>query len=246
VATVLIRCFLLFLLAIPAAVHAEELSAVDAAERAASTHEAWCSDVAAARSTTSFEASAAVSAVLAEVSRAYDRTPEVWLLYWRGLLAACAEREERAIDDLSAFAAAADGDPALADQVTDARRRLRRLMGGSPAPAPAPPPPAIAIGVGLFAGGAAFAGLSGWQASEVQRHQVGFEESELAWAARVTTWAEPGEQAAVASNALLGAAIGVGVGGVATMVLSSLVGGRVGVAVAPTEQGVAVVVGGTW
>ena len=65
----------------PAAAQEPEIDAVAAAQRAAATHEAWCSDVAAARTTRSFEAAAEVSTVLAEVSRVYDRSPEVWLLY---------------------------------------------------------------------------------------------------------------------------------------------------------------------
>ena len=238
-------CLLLACLA-PTSAWADELSAVEAAERAASTHEAWCSDVAVARSTKSFEASAEVSNVLAEVSRTYDRSPEVWLLYWRGLLAACAEREERAIDDLSAFVRAAEDDTSLTDQVTDARRRLRRLTGGGPPPAATPPVPGILLGSGIAAGGLALGALSGWQATEVQRLQTAFLDAEVSWQERVTTYAEPGEQAAVASNALLGGALGLGVGGAVTVVLALVTAGKgPSVAVVPGRGGGAVVVLGT-
>lgn len=232
----------------PASAEAEELDAVAAAERAAATHEAWCSDVAVARSTRSFEASAEVSKVLAEVSRTYDRSPEVWLLYWRGLLAACAEREERAIEDLAAFVASAEDDRSLTDQVNDAKRRLRRLSSGGLPPAARPPIPGITLGVGLAAGGGALAALSGWQAGEVQRLQTAFDDAELPWAERVANYAEPGEQAATASNALLAGAVGLGVGGAVSVVVALVSAGR-GPSVAVVPRGVdgaVVVLGATW
>lgn len=240
----ILRVLLLLLLATPAA--ADELSAVAAAESASTAHERWCSDVAAARSTRSFEASAEVSAVLADVSRAYDREPVVWLLYWRGLLAACAEREERAIEDLQTFIATAEGEASLTTQLEDARRRLRRLqLGGAPKVQSAPP--TLGLGIGLLAGGGVLGGFAGWQGAEFSRNQDSFRSSTLPWSERVATYAVPGEQAATASNALLGTSIGMAVGGGATLALTAALGEKApGVAVVPSDRGWLLTWAGRW
>lgn len=238
---------LLSLLLPAASVGAEPDDATAVAARAAKVHERLCSDVAVARATKSFEASAEVSAVLADVSRTYDRTPELWLLYWRGLLAGCAEREERAVADLQAFVAAAADDDSLTAQVQEARRRRRLLSAGESTDARRPPTAGVAIGAGLLAGGGALAGLSGWQAAELSRHQAAFRDEALAWDERVAQHAVPGERAAAASNGLLVGAIGLGAGGAAAMAITAATGGKApGVAVTPTDGGVFVALGGRW
>ena len=65
------------------------------------------------------------------------------------------------------------------------------------------------MSIGLAAGGAALGGLSGWQVAVLQQHQADFDQTEVAWEQRNTNFAEPGEQAATASNVLL-AILGIG------------------------------------
>ena len=132
--------------------------------------------------------------------------------------------------------AAAGDDASLSDQVGDARRHLRRLGSPVASAQPRSSGAGVAVGVGLAAGGGVLAGLSGWQASEVQRLQAAFQSAELDWDARVTEYAEPGEQAATASNALLGGAVGLGVGGVAAAVVSLLARPRGQASTSPSVQ----------
>jgi hypothetical protein len=70
------------------------------AQEAAAVVDEHCSDAAVAAGTQAARAVATVSDVLARVSEAHDATGQVWLLYWRGVLQQCIDREERAIEDL--------------------------------------------------------------------------------------------------------------------------------------------------
>jgi hypothetical protein len=240
----------IWLLLLPVVALGAEPDATAIAARASEAHERLCSDVAAAQSTKSFEASAEVSAVLAEVSRTYDRTPEPWLLYWRGLLAGCAEREERAIEDLKAFVVWAADEPSLASQVQDAKRRLRRY--GIPDPTlpergASSAAPGIAVGAGLLGAGGALGALAGWQASILSTQQENFEQSTLPWDERVAEYGEPGQRTASRTNGLLSVGIGCGVGGAVALAITAATGKRgPGVAVLPTEGGAVVSFGGQW
>ena len=122
---------LLWLLAASAQAAASDEAAQQAAQAAADVVDLHCADVAAGRTTEYAEALAAVTPVLAQVSRAYDKNRHTYLLYWRGLLSACVGQRERGVEDLQAFLAGAGDDPTYATQVRDARTQLRRLTGGS-------------------------------------------------------------------------------------------------------------------
>ena len=65
---------------------------------AASVHGEHCSAVAAGRATAAAEAMAAVTPVLAALSRAHDQSADPSLLYWRGVLNQCLDQGDRAGD----------------------------------------------------------------------------------------------------------------------------------------------------
>ena len=115
------------LAAAPAAASDKVQTAEEAALAAAAVLDAECLDMAGGGATDSAEALVAVGPVLAEVSRTYDATRALSLLYWRGLLGSCVGQEQRAVQDLGAFVGAAADLPEYADQVRDSLRRLQRL-----------------------------------------------------------------------------------------------------------------------
>ena len=90
----------------------------------------------------------AVIQVWTDLDRELQRRPEPHLLYWRGRLAECLEREEAAAEDLRPFvdwfeAREAVGATTLLQQMhREATRRLRRLERGTGEPARRAPGPA--------------------------------------------------------------------------------------------------------
>lgn len=141
------------------------------AVRAAQTHEEHCSTVEGTDRTDSARAIAEVSAVLGDVSEAWDLTGETYLLYWRGVLSACIGQSDDARSDLSAFLESADAKGPLSSLRTEAKRRLRRLdVGGRPAASAARPgSPGAGFAIALGSGAGALAGLAAWQGSERER-----------------------------------------------------------------------------
>lgn len=240
---------LLLLLAAPAHAAPDAASAASAAAEVADEH---CSDTAADAQTKAARAVAAVAPVLAEVSEAHDATGEAWLLYWRGLLQACIDREERAILDFRAFLAEPDPDGIYAAQRQDAERRLRRLEIGASSmlrdQAGGPQPGGLITGGALLGGGAVLGGLSGLEGSVAAQQ-------ESIYRAGLRPWSETqeaqiaSEAAAGRANGLLVGAIGLGVGGaVAFAITAATAKGRPGVSavVVPTDGGVALSIGGRW
>lgn len=195
------------------------------------------------------EALSAVTPALRDVSRAYDASPEVYLLFWRGLLSACVGQEERAIQDLQAFVAGVKGDARYAGQVEDAQRRLQRLTG-APAESKAPPrnTGGFVAGVALLGAGGALGGLSGWQGQLAQDGQADYNEGARDWAATAAI-GQQAEDAATASNVLLGTGIGSGVAGAVMLAVAAATGKSVTTAavLVPTpDGGLALQVGGRW
>ena len=130
-----LAAFILCLVATPAL--AQDAAAPDpnaAALRASMVLEAHCADVAAGSATKSAQALSAVSPALTQVSEAHDATGEAFLLYWRGRLNLCLDREDRAKEDLEAFVAQAGDEPMYTDQLQQSSRLLRiierRSKGG--------------------------------------------------------------------------------------------------------------------
>lgn len=240
------------LTAAPAAASEPAPASRVAAEAAAETADLHCADVTTGAATESAEALAAVSLVLAQVSRAHDASGATYLLYWRGLLNACVGLEERSVEDLSAFLAGVGDDAAYAAQVEHARGRLRRLRGELNARS-APPRAVFGVVFGgvLLGAGGTLAGLSGWQGQATRDAQAAFASGTRPWV-DTDTIAQQGEDAAATSNALAGASIGTGVAGAVVIVVAAATASTgatvpaVAVLVPRSEGGVCLQVGGRW
>jgi hypothetical protein len=148
------------------------LGAHEAALFAAETHSTHCADAEAADHEVAGIALEKVAPAWRRVSASYRTHSAPYLLYWRALLAQCLSREDEAIGDLAAFVAALNEAPGYAEQLRDARRRLRQL--GQPLPREVQPPPswtpglAVAVGgIGVGLTGAAVHGGS-WSAAEYE------------------------------------------------------------------------------
>jgi hypothetical protein len=142
----------------------------EVAEWAEEVHARYCGDAASDRATRAAEALARISPLLARVSRSYDESGALFLLYWRGLLYECVEQEERARADLEDFVQQAAEQPVYADLVRQARRRLGHSLGGATAPRSAPPPAPV-LGASLVGASAALGGAAGGLAAQAQRAQ---------------------------------------------------------------------------
>ena len=210
--------------------------------------EAHCADVAAGTATKSAQALSAVSPSLAYVSEAHDATGEVFLLYWRGRLNLCLDREDRAKEDLEAFITASEGDSVYATQVKEAGRLLRLIERRSKGGVTIETPGLAAAGGALVGGAGALAGLSGWQWNRAQGFLADFEDGGERWDTAVEIQRQ-GESAVTAQRVFVGAAVAAGVSGVASFVLSTVAPRRgaksIGAVVLPLERGgVAFTVGG--
>lgn len=225
------------------------VTAASVAQEADAVVTEHCSDAAVADGTQAARAVATVSSVLARVSEVHDATGEPWLLYWRGVLQACIDREERAIEDLQAFLATPDPGDVNKAQREDAERRLRRLgvRVEDPSAAAAPPVGAI-VGGGLLGAGGVLGGLGAWQGARTADLTAEFAAGKRPWAETELLGFEA-EETGNRATGLSAAAVGLGVGGVAAFVITAVTsktGAPVAAVVVPTSSGVALSIGGRW
>jgi hypothetical protein len=219
----------------------------DVAKRAAETADTYCVDNASGNVQIAANALIPVGGSWAEVDEAWQASREASLLYWRGRLAQCLEKDERALADFAAFIEAKADDPDYVQQVEDARRRMRFLHVGDVEEAPAGPGVAtragIGIGVGLGGAAGALTGLGIWQHTTanaaIQRYQSG--DLTRGQFADVRTEID---QSGAAANALLGVSAGLAAGAVVAIVASAALTPRKaragGVSVRPTGAGIEV------
>ncbi len=168
---------------------------------------------------------------LTAVSEAHDATGDAFLLFWRGRLNLCLDREDRAKEDLEAFVARVGDDPTYINQVQRSRQLLRvieRYREGGPA---IRTPGLAAAGGALIGVAGAFGGLSGWQWTVVQARRADFEDGGEAWTDAVVLQ-EEGQAALRAQRVLLGSAVASGVAGLTSFVLSTVAPPRRGARVA--------------
>jgi hypothetical protein len=120
---------------------AQELSADELAVFAAEVHAEHCATIHSSDTQAAEEAYAVVHDAWGELDENLraSEVPHPYLLYWRGLLAACLDEDEQAASDLEGFvraaeflaAAAPEREGQLQSMVGDSRRRLRRLSRGA-------------------------------------------------------------------------------------------------------------------
>jgi len=128
----------------PVAAAAQEPDADDLAVRAAEVHEAHCAAMQGTDVQAAVEGYQVVAGVWGELDVALKgaEAPQPYLLYWRGLLAQCLDKEEEAASDLEGFLQAAEFLGAvdverkglLDSMVRDSKRRLKRLGKGTKGP----------------------------------------------------------------------------------------------------------------
>lgn len=124
------------------AAEAQELTADDLAVRAAEVHTEHCAAIHSTNPRSAEVGYAAVHEVWGELDESLraSEVPQPYLLYWRGLLAACLDKDEQAASDLEGFVNAAEFLTAAAPQregqlqsmVGDSKRRLKRLTRARP------------------------------------------------------------------------------------------------------------------
>ncbi len=160
---------LLVAVAAPSVAWAERSpSSESLAAEAVRVHHEHCSDAAQDDVTIAAKSVAVVSDVWARVSTELESSRKGYLLYWRGVLGQCLDQEVKALADLRAFLDSGVDRSIYAQQLADARRRVkqlsRKLSGRS-----AHPGTAGFVAGGALAGGGAIAGvLAAWQWGQAQ------------------------------------------------------------------------------
>ena len=213
------------LLAAPAAAQ-EDAESIQVAMAASTALDLYCSDVAAGEGTTVAAATRDVATSLTDVSRAYDRSGEPYLLYWRGLLYNCIANDQQASSDLAAFVEGVHDQSVYAAQVRDAKQRMARIerkaRGGLRFGVPAAP--AIVAGVGLGVASGLLGATAGDRAAAMRATETQFRDDPAAWDQRVALQEQAIEQGQAATALLIGS-LGSGVAALATVVVSGLVEG---------------------
>jgi hypothetical protein len=219
------------------------------AGEASQVRDQYCTDASDAAITLQAEGTAAVSAVWARVSRSYDQHKAVYLLYWRGLLGQCIDKTALVRQDLESFVVVVGDDPAYREQVRDAERRLKRLaIVEAQAAGKVDPRPGIGVGIGVAAGGAVLGGLAAWQGQRMQELNTQFHAGGLQQGS-YDTLSVDGQAAALASNALSGAAVAAGATGLTVLAISAAITHSQSSTVAvvlPTPDGITLGIGGRW
>ena len=243
--------FIALLLALPGAARAEQapVEPTAAALAASDALQTYCSDVASAEGTAVASATRDVATALADVSQAWDSSHENYLLYWRGLLYHCIENTERAKEDLSAFVAAAEGDPVQIPQLRQAKRRLARIERAEEGPVLAlPAPGAWGVGGGLLGVSGGLLGLALWQGQQMRADEALYRDQAILPEER-----QPHLDDALVheqrANIFFAVAAGSAAGAAVTLLLSSAVEKQrraVSVSVAPSPQGVALGMAVRW
>ncbi|HCP47957.1 MAG TPA: hypothetical protein DIU15_18095 [Deltaproteobacteria bacterium] len=193
-----------------------------AALKAAEVLDEHCADVAAGKATESAQALSTVGPVLAEVSAAHDASGAPYLLYWRGRLNLCLDREARAEEDLSLFLEAVGEDPAYRTQTQQAMSLLRRTArANKPAGLRIQRPEAAVAGVVALSLGGVFGGLSAWQWSVASTKQQQYLEGGVPWS-QTDQLGHESSDAQDRHRALLGLSLGSSVAGIVSLALSTL------------------------
>ena len=211
------------LILMPAGAAAEDAQAL--ALEASEVLQAHCADAGGLDIGAAADSIAIVGPVWAKLDAALTETRKVYLLYWRGVLAQCLDKEEMAIRDLEGFVAARASDPSYQGQVKDASRRLRilrrRNSGGGQGSEAGP----FVLGGTLLGIGGLFGALSGWQAATADSKYVAYHSGDYTRGSFPELYRE-GEEATIAANAFIGAAVGSGTAGLVSLIVGAAAAGR--------------------
>jgi hypothetical protein len=200
-------------------------TAAEAALLAAQTHGEHCADAKGDDIEVAGSSIAVVAAVWADVSRVTDASREPGLLYWRGLLAECLGRKDKAEQDLSAFVERYGDDPGWAQPVQESRRRLRRMgaLDGEPGELQDTARRAVGVGLGgaLGAGAGVFGVLAGLRQDAVVQADLLYHGGELQ-TAQFDSVDELGRRASQQRNLFVAGASGIGAGALVSFVVAAV------------------------
>ena len=214
------------LMLVPAAAAAAE-DAQTLALEASEALQAHCADAGGLDIGAAADSIALVSPVWAKVDAALTKTRKIYLLYWRGVLAQCLDKEEMAIQDLEGFVAARASNPNYRGQVKDATRRLRILRRRNAGSAQGTAAGPFVLGGTLLGIGGLFGGLSAWQAVTADNKYVAYHSGDYTRGSFPELYRE-GEEATIAANVFIGAAIGSGVAGLVSLIAGAATAGSPG------------------
>ncbi len=195
-----------------------------AAVQAADAHGKFCAEGVDQTIGSAGSGLAQVAEVWASLDGMPERTGATGLLYWRGLLAECLNRQDHAIRDLSRFLELHQADTTWVEPAHDAIRRLQR-MGVAAEAGPSKPPVGRIVGVALGGlqgvGAGAMAALAGVRAGHRQEAETLYLSGNLS-TADFAIVDQQGQDATRDVNGFSAAAAGLSAGAITTTLLSAL------------------------
>ena len=226
-----------------------------AAVQAADTHAKYCGEGVDQTIESSGSAIAEVGKMWASLDGLPERTGATGLLYWRGLLAECLDRQDHAIADLTQFLEAHKHDTTWVEPVRDAIRRLQR-MGVESEPSPTARPAGRILGFSLAGLMGAGSGVMGALAGVRSGHRQELETLYYSGSLRTddfTTVDTQGQAATQDINGFAAGAVGLAAGAATAVLVSALApnsgGGtlhRIAAIGVPTPGGLWLGIGGHW
>ena len=191
-----------------------------------------CANAASRLDTSGARSISIVSDTWVRVSERYDQSGESYLLYWRGVLAQCMDKEDFALQDLENFISRSEGNALWATLIKDATRRTRQLSRKtgrtttttrSQAPAPSSAVLGVVLGASL-AGASAGCGIAGadfWNQSQIKAEQIRELEQDQRQVLEATQQYQEGDSAWRTSSVLTVAAIGLGAGAMVSFLVTA-------------------------
>ena len=198
---------------------------------AAQVQSEHCANAASRLDTSGARSISIVSDTWVRVSERYDQSGESYLLYWRGVLAQCMDKEDFALQDLENFISRSEGNALWATLIKDAKRRIRQLSRKTDntrpnrpaAPAPNDAILGIVLGASLAAAsaGSGIAAASWWSRSQEKADLIRALPQDQRQDLLATEEYEDGNQSWRISSALTVAAIGLGAGAMVSFLVTA-------------------------
>ncbi len=202
-----------------------------------------CANAASRLDTSGARSISIVSDTWVRVSERYDQSGESYLLYWRGVLAQCMDKEDFALQDLENFISRSEGNALWATLIKDATRRTRQLSRKtgrttttrSQAPAPSSAVLGVVLGASLAgaSAGCGIAGASWWSRSQEKADLIRALPQEQRQELIALEEYVDGNQAWRTSSVLTVAAIGLGAGAMVSFLVTARNGASATASVPP-------------
>lgn len=217
----------------------------EVAAQAADVWQEHCADTQAAKGSQVGDSFVAVGSAFADVSKAIEAGPVPSLYYWRGLLGSCLGREDLVDEDLRTFLKKVEDDPVYAAQADDARRRLRIVLRSATGPN-VPHPAGIVAGIGT-ASGSVVTLVGSLDAHQTYRGSYSYLLSGAQSTDDFPSEEAIGQEAVTRANVLGISSVALTATSIAAFIVSAVTAKpNITAAVVPTDQGLALTVGGRW